>query len=732
MSIPNLILRPGAAPVEEGAIGSYLISLDTPAPVGGLTVNFNTDNSSAIFGTDFKLLPGAGLTDVSANTFTIASGATTATLNVAAFADTDTNPTETVTVNLTPGAGYSLVNHLQFVPEIQYTTGSLPNSIGVGDFNNDGKTDLAITNLYSDTVSVLLRNASNTGFEPKVDYPTGLVPSSVSVGDFNGDGKADLAVNNSDSNTISVLLRNTDNTSFEPKVDFPYTNVSVGDFNGDGKADLAVVNYESISVLLRNPTNTSFDPKIDYPTYSNSNYLNVGDFNGDGKTDLSIINWLYGSVLLRNATNTGFEPEVSYDANGTPRVAISVDFNGDGKSDLAAIVMLSPEFYSYYGADRIKVLLRNATNTGFTPEADYPMGFRSHFLCAGDFNSDGKIDLAVANDDLEVSNGNTVSVLLRNVTNTGFEAKVDCVVSNNQIIAMKTGDFNNDGKTDLAVITDNGSVAVLLNNFSPSSTLTIGDVINGTTGADRLTGGLSNDILNGNTGDDTLSGGNGNDTLNGGAGDDNLDGGNGNDSLDGGMGNDTLYGDTGKDTVIYHSVRANFTVTTTTTGVYTYTVTDKTSAEGEDTLILRGTAKIRFTDTSISLDIYGFPGEAYRIYQAAFNRTPDLTGLGFWINAMDNGASLQTVANSFVGSTEFLMLYGLNATPETFLTQLYNNVLHRAYDQTGFDFWLGTLTSSANSQATVLAQFSESSENQAAVLTIIGNTGVEYTPWTGA
>jgi hypothetical protein len=57
MSIPNLTLRPGVAPTEGGAIGSYLIDLDTPAPAGGLTVNFNTDNSSAIFGTDYKLLP---------------------------------------------------------------------------------------------------------------------------------------------------------------------------------------------------------------------------------------------------------------------------------------------------------------------------------------------------------------------------------------------------------------------------------------------------------------------------------------------------------------------------------------------------------------------------------------------------------------------------------------------------------------------------------------------------
>jgi len=102
--------------------------------------------------------------------------------------------------------------------------------------------------------------------------------------------------------------------------------------------------------------------------------------------------------------------------------------------------------------------------------------------------------------------------------------------------------------------------------------------------------------------------------------------------------------------------------------------------------------------------------------------------LGFWIDAMDKGASLQAVANGFVNSTEFLMQYGLNPTPETFVTKLYNNVLHRAYDQSGFDFWIGTLKSGANTQAAVLAQFSESIENQDATIGLLVN-GVEYTPY---
>jgi len=202
----------------------------------------------------------------------------------------------------------------------------------------------------------------------------------------------------------------------------------------------------------------------------------------------------------------------------------------------------------------------------------------------------------------------------------------------------------------------------------------------------------------------------------------------GNDVLIGTTGNDTFSGDLGVDTALYAGVRSNFTVQRATTGGFTFTVTDKTGTEGTDTLT--NVEKITFSDNiEIRLDISGVSGQAYRVYRAAFDRTPDAQGLGFWINVLDKGAALQTVANGFVNSTEFLMMYGLNATPETFLTKLYNNVLHRAYDQSGFDFWLGTMKSGANSQAAVLAHFSESPENQDATLGLIGN-GVEYMPYS--
>ena len=132
--------------------------------------------------------------------------------------------------------------------------------MGVGDFNGDGKLDLAVTDYTTATVSVLLRNAANTGFNTKVDYAVGTTYSSksVSVGDFNGDGKLDLAVTNQNTAAVAILLRNAANTGFDAAVAAATgaspNSVSAGDFNEDGKLDLAVANYgdSTVSVLLNN------------------------------------------------------------------------------------------------------------------------------------------------------------------------------------------------------------------------------------------------------------------------------------------------------------------------------------------------------------------------------------------------------------------------------------------------------------------------------------------------
>ena len=472
--IPVVTITAGITPVE-GASGSFIVTLDSPAPAGGLIINYSL-SGTATLNTDYTVAAGSHVTAVTNSSFKIAAGQTTASLTINAASLDGYDPNETIGLSLHSGSGYSFVSNVtSFDPKVDYATGMSPYSVSVGDFNGDGKVDLAVANASGFTVSVLLRNAANTGFDPKVDVATGSYPTSVSVGDFNGDGKLDLAVANYYSNTVSVLLRNTDNTGFDPKVDFttgshpifgvdPYS-VSVGDFNGDGKTDLAVANAQSntVSVLLRNADNTGFDPKVDVANGSSPISVTVGDFNGDGKTDLAVANEGSNtvSVLLRNAANTGFDPTVNL-ATGPDPLSLSVgDFNGDGKTDLAVANLRS---------DKVSVLLRNAANTGFDPKVDYATGSGPSSVSVGDFNGDGKTDLAVAN-----CGSGTVSVLLRNTANTGFEPKVD-FTTGTYPYSVSVGDFNGDGKLDLAVANKNsGTASVLLNNSIQINNLTITD-----------------------------------------------------------------------------------------------------------------------------------------------------------------------------------------------------------------------------------------------------------------
>ena len=142
--------------------------------------------------------------------------------------------------------------------------------------------------------------------------------------------------------------------------------------------------------------------------------------------------------------------------------------------------------------------------------------------------------------------------------------------------------------------------------------------------------------------------------------------------------------------------------------------------------VLHNIERLQFENGAYALDLDGHGGQAYRLYQAAFNRSPDAAGVGFWITQLDNGASLHEVAHGFVSSTEFQSLYGAAPDDIHFITLLYNNVLHRSPDSGGQQFWLDVLHNGA-SHEDLLTSFSESAENQAALASVIGN-GFDYLP----
>ena len=186
-------------------------------------------------------------------------------------------------------------------------------------------------------------------------------------------------------------------------------------------------------------------------------------------------------------------------------------------------------------------------------------------------------------------------------------------------------------------------------------------------------------------------------------------------------GNNAIDGGAGIDTVVFAGARANYAVAPSS---YGYAV--RSTASGVDALF--NVERLKFDDGAVALDLEGAGGQAYRLYQAALNRTPDMKGVGFWINALDNGVTLDHVAGQFVASPEFVAKFGAQSDAK-FLETLYDHVLHRLPDEEGYAFWLAAINSGV-SRAHILAQFSESSENQAQVIGQIEN-GLDYLIWMG-
>lgn len=203
----------------------------------------------------------------------------------------------------------------------------------------------------------------------------------------------------------------------------------------------------------------------------------------------------------------------------------------------------------------------------------------------------------------------------------------------------------------------------------------------------------------------------------------------GNDILFGGPGNDLLFGDDGIDAAEYAGKMADY-AWRPSAGTLLMSDLRAGSFDHQDQLI--GIERLLFSDRAFALDtgLNEIAGQAYRIYRAAFDRAPDEAGLGFWMAAMDRGASLVEVARGFTASREFAALFGTAPTNAQLVAQLYKNILHRAPDKAGYDYWLDALDRKIVDLPTVLSQFSQSRENVDAVAELIAN-GVTYQYYGG-
>ena len=342
-------------------------------------------------------------------------------------------------------ASRSVFGQASFSTKTDFTTGQGPISIADGDFNGDGKLDIVVANYKSNTVSIFLNttvpDSAVPSFSSKTDLATGESPMSVSIGDFNDDGKPDIAVANYNSNTVSLFLNMTRpgalTPSFSPKIDFPTgerpISVSIGDFNGDGKPDLAVVNYKSstVSIFLNTTAQgaaaPTFSTKIDLATDVRPVSISIGDLNVDGKPDIAVANYRSNtvSIFLNTTALDAKIPSFSTRTNfltGERPASVSIgDLNGDAKPDIVV---------GNHGSNSVSVLL-NTTSQGamipsFAPKTDFMTGTNPQFVCIADLNGDGMLDLAVAN-----YNSSTISVLLnttaRAATTPVFSTKKDFI-----------------------------------------------------------------------------------------------------------------------------------------------------------------------------------------------------------------------------------------------------------------------------------------------------------------
>jgi hypothetical protein len=324
-----------------------------------------------------------------------------------------TSPTFQTCIELGNGDGsFQLPNCTAVSPPMAGMTES-PYWLIAADFNGDGKLDLALSN-WSDgtnTVSIFLGNGDGTLQAPQ-SFPSGpTAPGNLCAGDFDGDGKLDLAVSNAltgaGAENISILLGNGDGTFQNPtEYSAPSNSVflAVGDFNRDGKLDLILSNAgTNVYVGLGNGDGTFQPPQIVATLAETPESLVTADVNGDGKLDLVTLtsgvssNIAGVAVLLGNGDGT-FQPPVTYStpyfSYGGPVIA---DINGDGKPDL----LLAPWSRGSGSTNTtlVSALIGNGDGT-FQPAINLPTpalpvggtGGPAGLL-AGDFNGDGKVDI---------------------------------------------------------------------------------------------------------------------------------------------------------------------------------------------------------------------------------------------------------------------------------------------------------------------------------------------------
>ncbi len=337
-----------------------------------------------------------------------------------------------------------------FTTKSTFSSFSNPQSVVLGDFNGDTKLDIAVVDGGSNSVIVFLGNGDGTFQAPITTASLGTAfARNAAAADFNKDGKLDLVISDQNSGHVVVLLGN-GNGTFQAARSFPFAagsggfDIAVGDFNGDTIPDIAANSRQGGGVnIFLGKGDGNFQAAVSFnaslPNCGPTN-LAVGDFNKDGKLDIiTSLQCSTVSVLFGKGDGT-FSTPLHLAANEFPAQLVVADFNGDGNPDWVA--GSSSQMY-------LTVVLGNGNGT-FQDAVNYTVG-TTPAVALGDFNKDGILDLVTVN-----PNSSNISVLLGKGDGT-FQPAINTAVPG-AFFGIAVADFNNDGNLDVVVGSSVGSV----------------------------------------------------------------------------------------------------------------------------------------------------------------------------------------------------------------------------------------------------------------------------------
>ncbi|CAF1313567.1 unnamed protein product [Rotaria sordida] len=342
--------------------------------------------------------------------------------------------------------------NLTFDTIITYSTGnnSKPQSLAVGDFDNDGQIDIAVANFLTSNISIFL-GYQNGNFTIQVSYSTGYQswPHSITVGDFNRDNRLDIATCNFNMNDVSIFL-GYGNGSFAPFRTFSTGDgsaplfIEARDFNNDDILDIVVVNYGTNTiVVLFGFGDGSFLPGIAYQTGVGSApcTLTTGDFDNNSQLDIIVTNEQSNDISIFLAYDRelyGSITSYSMGFGSQPHSIAIGDLNNDGLSDIVV---------ANYGTDNVGILLGHNHGVFDTiPTYSVGVGSSPYSVSIADFNNDNQLDIVVSN-----SESDNITILIGNGNGTFVIGATYSTGTGSRPCTVAVGDFDNNNITDIAI-----------------------------------------------------------------------------------------------------------------------------------------------------------------------------------------------------------------------------------------------------------------------------------------